>query len=405
MKKAIKALIFILVSFMVGVGFTALTYHGLWLKITTGLQATTFLGFLLVLVLMFYLTLTIHELAHLIAFRLQGVGIRALYLTIFVFHRTQKGWRFSVKPKLWVLFGGLVVPDLQPIEHEEAYQGVIKRFANALMAAPLATLVFAFLSLVVFIIVLATSTQAFLIGYLFVATLVILFLSALYTWTFFLSNEMFYGDIVAYRKIKQDPVFQLIQINQYTMFSHHDHATTDDFLWQKTIELIGQTPLNHSLFHTMLVNAYLEGIIYQGRAIDEAADARINRLAIHPYLYKEQGLQTAYELVCYHYVKKEACKAILLYQDIERRASRRLPEKLKTYLSKKTAHLIHLADHSVFLADHDNTYIGQYWIFDVLLDPYALLEQMHQPLTFVECSSPVSHLYETPQEDKQKSDI
>ncbi len=400
MKKAIKALIFIFVSFMAGVGFTALAYHGLWLNITTGLQATTFWGFLLVLVLMFYLTLTIHELAHLIAFRLQGVGIRALYLTIFVFHRTPKGWRFAIKPKLWVLFGGLVVPDLEPIEDETAYQRVVKRFANALIAAPVATLAFAFLSLVLFAVVLMTSTQPVLIGYMLMATVVTLFLSALYTWTFFLSNEMFYGDIVAFRKIKQDPVFQLIQINQYTMFSLHDHEKTETFLWQNIIGLLSQTRLRHSLFHTMLVNTYLEGVIYQGRAIDKVVDGKINRLTIHPYLHKEQGLQTAYELVCYHYVKQEACKAMLLYQDIEKQVSRRLPEKLKTYLSKKTAHLIHLEDHSDFLADHDNTYIGQYWIFDVLLDPYALLEHMHQPLPYVECSSPVPYLYEQAEEDK-----
>jgi len=49
---------------------------------------------------------------------------------------------------------------------------------------------------------------------------------------------MFYGDFVAYKKMKTDPIFQLTQINQYTMFSMVETEKTSQYLFEKTRDIL-----------------------------------------------------------------------------------------------------------------------------------------------------------------------
>src|SRR5690554_1605505 len=154
--------------------------------------------------LVFYITLIFHELGHFIAFKVQKIKLRALYITIFVFYKTKEGWRFTIKPKLWVLFGGLVVPDLELIEDDKTYHEIAKKFAISLITAPIVTISLLGFTIIMFILTVIFSTNSLWIGTISIMTFYVILLSALYIYTFKLSNQNFYGDFVAYKKMKDD---------------------------------------------------------------------------------------------------------------------------------------------------------------------------------------------------------
>lgn len=403
MKTFIKVIRFISISLFIGFIMAFSVYQGYTQKIASGLREYAFFGVFFLFILVFYVTLTLHELGHFLAFYVQGIKLRAIYLTMFVFHKTKTGWRFTIRPRLWILFGGLVVPDLEPITDEETYHKTVNRFSKALLAAPIVTIVFAVLILIIFMAMLVFSVDPFWIGTMVYVTLFTVLLSGLYTYTFFLSNNVFFGDFIAYRKMKEDSLFQLIEINQYMMFSLHEQDEGQDFLFSKIKAELSETKLDASVFHALLINLYLEGVIYGGQEHDEAIDRKILNQSIRPYMRNEQGIETAHALACYHYFKKNPAKAYELLDLIREKSGKHIPEKLKDYLIRRSEHIMNLKDHASFLSNRENVHIGHFWIFESLIDPYEQLKELHEPLPLIEYASPIDYIYVDLEEEKSDS--
>ncbi|MCR3906253.1 MAG: site-2 protease family protein [Tenericutes bacterium] len=382
-------LYFLILAFFIGYSYTALVYNGIWFKFTDGLKTIHFLLYFVWFFLAFFVSLTIHELGHFFAFLFQGIKLRALYITIFVFYKTDQGWRFTIKPKLWVLLGGLVVPDLGAIQSEEDLKDTHQKFAKALLAAPIVTCVFLFLVILTFFLSIIFSTNDAWNGFISIFTIYTTLLSALYIYSFTLSNPMFYGDFVAYKKMKEDPIFQLAQITQYTMFSSDDSDETTEFLWEKARSTLTTVPFRNSIFHTMVLTNYLDGVIRLDKDADPQIDKKLKHLQIAAYTRSEQGLMLAYDLCYYYYKQKNVEKAYQLYEEIQKRVSKKLDPKLRSYYQKKSMHVMHIEYQDEFLDNKDNYYIGNSWIFEALMDPYETLKEYHEKLPFVEYSVPV----------------
>ena len=143
-----------IIVFLIGCIYTILIYNGIWFKLTSGLKSLSLIGYLLWFIFAFYFTLTLHELGHFLAFYFQKVKLRAIYLTIFVFYKNEKGWHFTIKPKLWILFGGLVVPDLGEIRNEEEYKSLSSKFSKSLIAAPIVTISLLVITLITFVLLM-----------------------------------------------------------------------------------------------------------------------------------------------------------------------------------------------------------------------------------------------------------
>jgi len=404
MKKHIKkffTLYFFIFAFFLGFIYTLLVYQGIWGKITQGLGQIPLWAYPLWILFSFYFTLTLHELGHLFAFVFQKVKIRALYITMFIFYRHQKGWRFSINPKLWALAGGLVVPDLGEIKDEQTYQKTLKAFARSLIVAPLVTIGLLIASLLSTILITIFSTHTQLIGIFILNTILISLLSTLYIISFKLSNPMFYGDFVAYKKMKDDSVFQLIQVSQYTIFSLNESKETNDFLFKKIEETIKNTSLNHTLFHIILLTQYIESILSFEYPIDPKIDHKLRHLNIQPYLRSEQGFMLANDLIYFHYINKDVALAYHTLQQVYNRAYPKLNEKLVNYMKKKSYHLVHLEDNQAFLDIKENIYIGIIWMFDRLIDPYEYVSESHKPLPYIPYVCEVDLIAE---EENKKSD-
>jgi hypothetical protein len=404
MNKKYRLLSFFILSFFIGYLYISLVYNGLWFKLTDGLSELKLIHYPFMLILTFYVTLTLHELGHFFAFLFQGIPLRAIYLTVFVFYKDKAGWHFTIKPKLWVLGGGLVIPDIQNIDHDDTYESIKRKFAISLITAPIVTILFMALVFITFIISLIYSTSSIWIGFYAVFTLFTMILSSLYIYTFKLSAQSFYGDFVAYRKMKEDETFALAQVMQYAMFSLHEYDTRDQYFFIKTKEMLKSLKLSSNLFHVMLLTHYIDSIIRSNQEIDLVLHEKIKEYARKPSVRDEHSLLLAYELCAYFYKLKDVERAYQLFDNIQLRISDRLDPKMKDYLKYRTMHIIHLEDHQAFLSNPDNVYIGNSWIFEAVSDPYELLEEQHEKLPFVEYKSDVVFPEIAPSSE-QKSDL
>ena len=374
----------LIATFFIAYFYTALIYSGHWFKMEQGFSSVSILGYFLWFIFAFYFTLTLHELGHFFAFHFQGVKLRALYLTIFVFYKNEKGWRFTVRPKLWVLFGGLVVPELGEIKSDKEFLILKEKFAKSLITAPVVTIVVLVLTLISFGFVLHYSQNTLLIGILALNSIYITLFSLLYIYTFTISNQMFYGDFVAYKKIKEDYVFQLATINQYVMFSLTESKDTTKFLWEKTRECLIDIKINSSDFHSTLLLNYLEGVINLAYDLDATIDKKIRKLNIRAYTKSEQGLLLLYEICNYFYKIKEVEKAYQMFERIDKSVSPKLDSKMVLYFKRRSSHQLHIEYFYEFLKNEANYHIGHAWIFDVLVDPYEMLKAQNEVLPFVE---------------------
>lgn len=380
MKKHI-GIYFLIFSFFIGVIFVLLVYSGLWLKFTLGLKTISWWSWFVYLIFAFYLTLTLHELGHFFAFYFQKIKLRAIYLTIFVFYKTKKGWRFTIKPKLWVLFGGLVVPDMDPIEDEQTYQDISSKFSKALIAAPIVTISFLAVTLLSFILTYIFSTNSQWIGFMTLFTLYVTLLSTLYIYTFKLSNQMFYGDFVAYEKIISDPIFRFVQLNQYLSFGIKERKYSN-FMWEKSKTLIKENDIKRDAFYMTLLMSYLEGIIYEHMKPDQDIELKLKKVPVASFARVEHGLIALYDICLYHYVLGDVKNAYKLLEEIEKRQGKKISERIKIYFNKKTKHVMHMQYDQEFLDDKKNYPSEQSWIFEPIMDIYEDMETLHKPLSF-----------------------
>lgn len=385
-KSGLPMISLLFLAFFIGVFQSLLVYTGYLEKFTNSIKVVPFYLYPIILILSFYITLIIHELAHLVAFKIQGVKIRALYLTMFVFYKKQNHIRFTIRPKLWVLFGGLVVPDIEQVHDEESFFKLRKKFSIALIAAPIATIIFGLLIIIIFIMMILFSYNFDLIGVTFIFTLFSLLWSFLYYMTFNLHTESLYGDFVAYRNIKSDDLFALSQMIQYTMFSSSDDVKTNDFLFDKIKQTLNQTTLNYHLFCQMLIISYIHGILYEEKTIDETLHSNLIKYAKTIPIRDEHALMVAYELVLYFYKTVNLEEAYTLLDRISKIKSKKIDVKISQYLQKKTEHQLNLYNHLAFLSNDENIYIGQMWIFEPIINPYEIARETHQVLPYVEFS-------------------
>jgi hypothetical protein len=394
---------FLIFSFFIGVIFVLLVYSGLWLKFRLGLKTISWWSWFIYLIFAFYLTLTLHELGHFFAFYFQKIKLRAIYLTIFVFHKTKKGWRFTIKPKLWVLFGGLVVPDMDPIEDEKTYQDISNKFSKALIAAPIVTISFLGITILTFILTYIFSTNSQWIGFMTLFTLYVILLSTLYIYTFKLSNQMFYGDFVAYEKMKTDPIFRFVQLNQYLSFGLKEKKYST-FLWEKSKTLINENDIKRDAFYMTLLMTYLEGVIYEDMKPDPQVELKLKKIPVGSFAKVEHGLIALYDICLYHYYLGHVEKAYQLLEQIEKRQGSKINERIKVYFNKKTKHVMHIQYAQEFLDDKENYPAEQSWIFEPIMDIYEDMETLHKPLDFKPYVTLVD-LSVNEEEDIKKSDI
>ncbi len=392
----VKLLIF---AFLLGFVFSFLMYQGYWYPFVDGIKTIPWWAYPLWVILTFWITLTIHELGHLLAFVFQGVKIRGLYLHMISIYRSPKGWRMKFKYKLWFLLGGFVVPDLGVIADDQTYEKKVKQFSTSLIVAPIVSIVFLSLTIVTFLVLNLVGVDPHLLGRFTLFTVYTILLSILYIRSFNISNASFYGDFVAYKKMKEDPVFQLTQLAQYTMFSLHPSNETDLYMFNRMKTMIQTINLKSSLFYQLLILNYIEGILYHGYEDDLIVREKLLHYPSQPHYHSEQGLTLLYDLASYHYFIGHVEKAYHLIELIKKKASQKIDEAMRLYLEKKHLHILHIAYDQPFLDDPKHYVYRHSGLFDDILDLNQIMKSMHEPLPFQPWMTPVNL-----DKEEQKSD-
>ncbi|NCU33520.1 MAG: hypothetical protein EOM23_11465 [Candidatus Moranbacteria bacterium] len=182
--------------------------------------------------------------------------------------------------------------------------------------------------------------------------------------------------------MNKDPYFTFAQINQYTLFSSVQSQSTEHYLYQKAVEMLKEVKDFKDLFIQHMLLTYLTGVALEGYSKDDVIDHKIRSSNFFFQRINEITYMVIHELILYHYRLKEVEIAYQIYERVKK-IKGKLDPKLITYMLKKTAHQIHLEDHDAYLKEHQNVYIGDYWVFEPVIDPYAKMDDSHKVLPFI----------------------
>lgn len=402
MAKKYRLLFILILPFLIGFLYSFLVTWGYWKTFRDGLSTVSLFFYPLSFFITFFITLTIHELGHLVTFVIQGVKIRALYLHMLVFVRTKKGWTIKLKPKLWALMGGFVIPDLGEMEDDVTYQKNLVAFRKSLIVAPYVTIIFLVLTMFIFLLSILLNWPSLFIGLYSPFTLFTILLSFFYIKSFKLSNSWFYGDFVAYKKMQEDEIFQLVQLSQYRMFSLTESKETDHYLFQRFVKVMLEKDLKSTMFHQLLILNYIEAVCYNEHEDNLAVREKLLHYSFSPHYHSEQGVMLLYDLAVYYYHLGMVEKSYHLIEQIKKRASTKIDEKSLLYLRKKHEHILHIAYDEPFLNQKEHIRVRNSVLYEDLVDFEKMMQEMHEPLPFQVWETRVDLTKE--EDNKQKSD-
>lgn len=379
--------VLILLAFILGLFRVFLVYTPTGINILSLLNIKWYF-YILIFILTFYVTLTLHELGHLFSFLVQKVRIKALYLTFFVFVKENKKWKFKVHMPLIKILGGLVIPDLNNITNDEEYERLKNVFIKALKAAPIVTITYFVISITLVIVLPIFVNATLLNSFLYLHFLFAIPISILYIFSFNLNTKNMYGDFVAAKKMKEE-LFSFTQLNQYIMFSSQIHNETKIYMYNKNLEELKSGKSFYDFFAKNLLLVYMNSVVEDGFPIDNEIHEKLKNFNFFNFKKDELTISLIHAFILYSYINGDVDKAYDIYFRVKN-LDHKLGEKYIKYINKKTAYLINYENNADFLNDNDNIYIGDYWIFEPLFpNLYEDLKKTHKPLKYKQYVSEV----------------
>lgn len=337
-----KILIFLLICLIIGF-LTAPLFHsgyiGAWLNTFTYVawywHILLFLGIL-------FSALALHELTHFITFLMMGYQNDMIIIFMFLFYKDNDTWHVKIKPKLLILGGGLVWPNLGSINNQTDFNKARKAMQTSLLSAPLFTLI--------------SGVIPFLLSFIFYRTFLVpvsvyLFvISMFYTYLSSLEANEIVGDFKAYKRVKRDDDFSFLILLQYTKLSDYQLDYMKTYLENNT----------HYNKYTRTYFAYLlEHNIHQDEidlCLYEKTMALIeNSYMFESLLHHEEGIHLAQNILFFLYKSNHKDESLAYYQLFKRFIeNKKTKEIYKTYLIKQTAHLLKLSDESDYINDKNH---------------------------------------------------
>lgn len=379
--KKYKLIIFLAFCFILGIFSVPIFNSGYLSTLFGSFFRLPIYYHLLLFVGMFFLTLSLHEFTHLFAFLFRGIKSKAIFLLCFVFYKSERGWRLSYNPSLFLLGGGLVIPDVGLIENEVDKKRYQNAFAFSLIAAPIMTVVS---SLVLFILTILFFYDH---PWVVVSNTYVLLFSSLYTYASTFETQTIYGDFKAYKRVKTDKDFSLLILSEYTSeFSSYHLGLLTEYL--ESVPIYSQT------FHALtFFQLRLEHHIFNEQTFDETIYKRAKYFQTHKHAYKrlitkQTHLELASLLIYYFdkcHLPQERDNLYFWYKDAL--SDSKIKEPVKKYLEKQITHLIKEKDESEFLNQKENIKSGpMYWVFKGLPSYYETEQKRNEGYPYFDLS-------------------
>jgi hypothetical protein len=213
------------------------------------------------------ITVYLHEMVHAIAYKLQGIHIRMLYLFPLCIVKEEGKLKICKAFNLQIGLGGLVIPKLPVIQNDSEYDRLRKKMSVSVFCAPFFSAVVGMISFL-----LACCTTEYISSenrsYYF------LFFIAMFLWSIYinvmsiLSVGNVVGDYAGAKKLKTDEVYSLLQIYNYFLLQDNKikrearskQAYLVNRMYQEVKELPlgkGDNSMNFSLADSLLFELIL----------------------------------------------------------------------------------------------------------------------------------------------------
>jgi len=165
--------------------------------------------YIISIVLVFYLSLFVHELGHAFIFKINKVKINYIIVHIFVIDNIKR--RFYVDFSLLSFLGGIVIPSFTSYNKDK----LKKTLSRSLLAGPLFSIAYFILILISFLLTMFYSTSNIVISMFVLIFILTFLLSIIVILNSSISKQNIYGDFVACKQIKNNELFFFTTLLQY----------------------------------------------------------------------------------------------------------------------------------------------------------------------------------------------
>ena len=360
-RKVRKILYPLLIGFILGFSFSALVYTNTFRRIGRAMSLYPWYVHVLFVPLGFFVAILIHELAHFISLKKQGISSKAIYVFIFVLIK-QKRWTIKLFPRFGLMLGGLVMPIINDITDEQKLIDIKQKLAKSIIAGPRWSFIFGIITTIVLIASPMTNLD-YLTGFIIVFGITVIIMTLLVYVASKAAMDGLYGDFVAYEQIQKNLEFLVMYILSGSDVSQTAEEN-EKFLWPKIIQLLSTKSLTANLPMKTFFLHYLEQVIFNNQIGCTSVDNKIKRVNLLDN--DEQSLILNYYLAFWYYKNDHSDRAFEILNQIDDKKYK-VKSKVAIYWQHLCDHVLGLKDNQEFLSNSKNyAPSSMQWIFKPL---------------------------------------
>jgi|GEM_PF-5566943 len=358
LKKVLLSKYFVIpvIGFLLGFLWVAFVHLGYFHQILESLQTLPWYAHILLGVLAIFIVILVHELGHLILLVIMGFKIKAIYVLMLVLVKNKK-WQFKFFWRFTKMLGGVVIPIIDNITDDTSLMDAKKRLAKGVSAGPLASLIYCVILNILLITAILVNIPA-MVAWMFVLTVVTIFMTVLVFAASFASMPGLYGDFILKDKLKNDDIFGIY----YLSLEKTDNDAQNYYFWTKMVPILENNGFMESSETKGILLNYLQRLVFEKYIGCAAINKRLDQLNFIQG-NKEEILVLNYHLMYYYVDTDQLSKAKIIFDKLKQAQYNVKPE-VSLYWQKVTDHYFNLSDETIFLSDIKNYYPQSIsWIF------------------------------------------
>lgn len=363
MSKIFRSTIFwvIVIGFFLGFFWAAFVHNQILREIV---EATNILGWyfhILLALFAVFMVILVHELGHLFAAIHQKIKVKAIYVLFFALVKNKR-WQFKIFLKFAKMVGGVVIPVIEGVYDDQAYEKRASQMSKVIKAGPVSSTIYAVVILVILIIGIILNIPL-MIALLFWFTFVTVLFTLLVYAASNMSHEGLHGDFVARKEIKTDEAFCLSYMLSGSQFAYDEKQ--DAYLWQRLTNYLKTATLPGLQPTQTLIITYIAEIIAKSRQPEEQVNERILQIPVQ-VKQSEEALILNYQLAFFYGFLNEMPKAYPYLEKIKA-TTYKVPNSVLTYWQKYAKNYFGTVDNSEFLVDKKNYHpTSTQWLYSPL---------------------------------------